>query len=114
MSNPFDALSGMGGMGGIGAMIGQMQQQMKAKQLEAEAMVHIGEAGGGRVKVSVKGSLEIIDITIDQSLNEDLDMIEDLILVATNNGLAKAKDYMQTSMSEVTAGLPIPPGMLGF
>jgi hypothetical protein len=95
-------------------MVGQMQQQIQNKQAEAEQTIHEGSAAGGKVRVTVKGTFEVLSVSIDESLNEDLEMIEDLLLVATNNAITKAKEHIQTTMSEVTAGLPIPPGLLGF
>ena len=90
------------------------QQQMKQIQAEAEAAEHVGEAGGGLVKVRVNGKHELLAISFADGAAEDLEMLEDLIIVAVNNANQKAQLNLQQKMAEVTAGLPIPPGMLGL
>ena len=108
MSNPF------GGMGDLGQMMAGFQQQMKQIQQEAEASEHVGQAGGGIVKARVNGRHELLDIEFNDEAGEDLEMLADLIIVAVNNANQKAQLNLQQKMSAVTAGLPIPPGMLGF
>lgn len=111
MSNPFDAL---GGLGGLGSMLGGFQQRMQEIQDQVKEQVFTASAGGDLVTVQVKGSLELLSVNIRDGAEEDKDMLEDLIVIATNRALQEAQSQMQTQMAQLTAGLPIPPGMLGF
>ena len=113
MSNPFD-LGNLGGLGGLGGMMASFQQQMQEAQAKAEAATFESEAGGGLVKVVVSGKMTVESIQIADDAFEEKDMLEDLLMVAINNGLQKAQQNMQQEMGALTAGLPIPPGMLGF
>ena len=110
MSNPFD----LGGLGGLGGMMASFQQQMKETQAKAEAATFEASAGGGLVQVVVNGKMEVESISISENAFDEKDMLEDLLVVALNNGLQKAQQNMQQEMSALTSGLPIPPGMLGF
>ncbi len=105
MTNPFDAAV-------LGGMMAGFQQQMKAVQAEAAATVVVGEAGGGLVKVHATGGLTIERVEIDASAADDTEMLEDLVVAATNDALRKAQQVSQQGMSGLLAGLPIPPGLL--
>ena len=86
----------------------QMQQQMQAMQAELKTKEVEGSAVGGRVKVIVTGDLRVKKVTIDPSLlTEDSDMLEDLVLTATNKALEQAQGLAQNQM----AGL-LPPGLM--
>ena len=111
MSNPFDAL---GGLGGLGNMLGGFQSRMKEIQEEVKNQTFSASAGGDLVTVEVKGSMELVAVHIRDGAEEDKDMLEDLIVIATNRALQEAQNHMQSQMGQLTAGLPIPPGMLGF
>ena len=65
------------------------------------------------VTVSLSGKGEMKGLKIDPSLfkEDDVEVLEDLILAAHNDAKAKSEAAMQERMKEVTAGLPIPPGM---
>ena len=114
MSNPFDMFGAMGGMGGIGNMLASFQQNMKTMQAEIAKKEFSAEVAGGKVKVTVTGANQVVAITISEQLQGDVDMIGDLVLVATNQAMAQAKVYSDQQMQSITAGLPIPPGMLGM
>lgn len=81
----------------------KMQEELKNRQVEASA-------GGGMVQVKVSGGQELLEIKIDPSVvnPEDIQMLEDLVLAAVNDGLRKAKEMVQTEMSSLTGGLNIP------
>ncbi|SDN30728.1 YbaB/EbfC family nucleoid-associated protein [Desulfonauticus submarinus] len=80
-----------------------MQEELKKKVVEASA-------GGGMVVVKATGGQEIVEIKIDPTVvnPEDVQMLEDLVLAATNEALKKAKDMVQSEMSKLTGGLNIP------
>lgn len=114
MSNPFDMLNAMGGMGGIGNMISSFQQNMAEMKAQLATQEFSAEVAGGKVKVTVNGANEILSIDIDEKLAGDVEMTGDLVLVATNQALQKAKTHSDQQMQTLTSGLPIPPSMLGM
>ena len=101
-----------GGLGNIMKQAQRVQEELqKAQQKLAEEEV-TGESGGGMVKVVMNGKHEVRRVEIDSSLMEDdKEMLEDLIAAAVNDGVHRVAAKMQESMSGLTAGLPLPPGM---
>jgi nucleoid-associated protein EbfC len=93
--------------------LGDMQKKMEAAQAELSAVTVTGEAGGGLVRVSMNGRGDMRGVTIDDSLMvpKDRELLEDLVVAATHDAKTKADSAGQARMAEVTAGLPIPPGM---
>ena len=93
--------------------IGEMKAKMEAAQAEIANLVVEGRSGGGLVTVSLSGKGELKGLKIDPSLfrDDDVDVLEDLIIAAHADAKGKSEAEMQRKMSEVTAGLPIPPGM---
>lgn len=99
----------MGMMGRLQEMQGKMtEMQEQIAQTEVS-----GSAGGGMVEVILSGKSELRGVKIDPSLlkPEDAEMLEDLLLAAHADAKAKAEAAMNEKMQEITAGLPIPPGM---
>ncbi|MCR9256966.1 MAG: YbaB/EbfC family nucleoid-associated protein [Alphaproteobacteria bacterium] len=102
-------------MKNFGNMLKQAQQmqskmeEMQAKLAEAE---HTGEAGGGMVSVTLSGKSEVRAVKIDPSLMTpgEQEVLEDLIVAAFNDARAKVEQSMQEQMSDLTGGLPLPPG----
>lgn len=86
----------------------QLQEELKDKTVEASS-------GGGMVTVVVDGQQEIRSITIDPEVidPDDVEMLQDLIQAAVNDGLSKAKDMVNEEMSKLTGGLNLPniPGL---
>ena len=111
MSNPFDMLGGMGGLGGL---LGGFQQKMQEIQEKAEAAEFEGAAGSGLVKAVCNGKMEVVSLTIAPDAFQDREMLEDLVIAAVNSGMRQAKDNLQSQLGQLTAGLPLPPGLLGF
>ncbi|MDZ5700154.1 YbaB/EbfC family nucleoid-associated protein [Chelativorans sp. M5D2P16] len=91
----------------------EMQEKFQAVQEEIAALEIDGQAGGGAVKVTLSGRFEMKKLDIDPSLfkEDDVEILEDLILAAHNDAKAKLEAAMQQKTQEMTAGLPIPPGM---
>mgnify|MGYP001638563722 FL=1 len=81
---------------------------MQKKQEEIEATIL--EVDKGMVKVEITGKKEIKSITIDPEVvdPDDVEMLEDLIMVAVNEAIAKADDLMNSEMGKLTGGLGIP------
>ena len=97
-------------MGNLAKMAQQMQAEMARVQAEVEALVIETSAGGGAVKAVVNGSQEVVSITIDPSAvdPDDVEMLQDLITAAVNDGLRQVRDTAAEKMARVTGGLRLP------
>jgi len=93
----------------------QFQSKMSKLQEELEQETVEASAGGGMVNVVVSGKQEVLSISIDPEVvnPEDIEMLQDLILAAVNDGLAKSRDMVNQRMSELTGGMNIP-GLTGM
>ena len=91
----------------------EMKGKMEALQADLANLVVEGRAGGGLVTVSLSGKGDLKGVTIDPSLyrDDDVGVLEDLLIAAHADAKTKSEAEMQQRMSEVTAGLPLPPGM---
>lgn len=84
----------------------EVQKQIENVQNELDDLHISGESGGGMVKATVNGKMELLDLSLqDDILEEDKDMIEDLIISAVNNAITKAQDESQSRMNSVTGGM---------
>lgn len=83
--------------------IGQMQQELETRTVEAQA-------GGGMVRVLVNGKFELVSLSIEKEVvnPEDIDMLQDLIAAAVNEGIRKAQEMASSEMAKITGGLGIP------
>lgn len=109
---------GLGGLGDLGKMMGQMrelQEKMAEVQQRIESLEVEGVAAGGMVRATVSGKGVLKGLDIDPSLltPDDRTVIQDLIVTAVADAQEKATQRAQEEMQSVTAGLPIPPGMMG-
>jgi DNA-binding YbaB/EbfC family protein len=100
-------------MSSIGKLMKQaarMQQQMETIQAQLAARTVEASSGGGAVKVVARCDGTIASIKIDpQALNpSDAQVVEDMVLTATNQALAQAKEISNAEMSRVTAGFSLP------
>lgn len=103
-------------MRGAGNMQGMMKQMQKMQKKMAEAQEELGEkrlegaAGGGMVKVIVSGDKQVMDVIIDPSVvdPEDIEMLQDLIVIATNDAMTKAEELTNSTMGQFTKGLNLP------
>ena len=91
----------------------EMQAKFQAMQEEIAQIEASGQAGGGLVEVALSGKFEMRSLKIDPSLfkEDDVEILEDLILAAHTDAKARVEALMQEKTRELTAGLPIPPGM---
>ena len=103
-----------GGQGG-GQMammkrIQEMQAQMEQKQAEIESTAFSASAGGGAVEVTVTGAHEVKDIKLQPDVvdPEDIEMLADLLIAATNEAMRKADDAMEQAMGAFKNGLGLP------
>lgn len=93
-----------------------MQKKMADMQAELETLEFEGSAGGGLVKVVMTAKNVLKSVKIDPSLmvQGEEEILEDLVLSASNDARNKGERVVQEKMAEVTRGLPIPPGMKLF
>ena len=83
-----------------------VQEKLEATQAELEKLEIKSQAGGGMVVVKVNGKQELLSLKIDpEILTDDVEMIEDLIVAAVNQGLSKAGEESQKRMSGISGSL---------
>jgi len=89
----------------------QMQEQLAAAQAEAAQQVHEGVAGGGAVHVQVTGGMEFLSVKIrkDAVDPDDVEMLEDLVLAALHDAVARVNEAQQSSLGNL-----MPPGLGGM
>lgn len=94
-------------LGNIMKQAQKMQEKMAKVQEEVSEKTVEASAGGGMVNVVVNGKNELISIKIDPTVidPEDVEMIEDLVLAAVNEGFKRASEMMSEEMGKVTAGM---------
>ena len=100
---------GMGMPGNMNNLMKQaqrMQRQMEESQKELEAKEYIAAAGGGAVEVTVSGKKEITKVKLAEEVvdPDDIEMLEDLIMAATNQALRQAEEESAAAMSKLTGG----------
>ena len=101
-----------GNLGALMKQAQQMQENMKRVQEELAKTEVEGQSGAGLVKVTMTCKFAVKKVVVDPTLlTEDKDMLEDLVMAAFNDGVAKAEAVTQAKMSGFTAGLNLPPGM---
>ena len=90
--------------------IRKMQKEMLEAQKRLEESIFTGTAGGGMVKVEVKGDKTILSIDIDEDIlnPEDKEMIQDTILMALNDAMRKVDEETQDVMGAFTGGMGMP------
>jgi DNA-binding YbaB/EbfC family protein len=101
---------GFGGMGNLFKQAQEMQAKLARTQEELARRTVEAAAGGGMVRVTVTGQLALASIKIDPSVvnPEDMEMLQDLVLAATNEGLRLAREMAAEEMSKITGGMKIP------
>jgi len=88
----------------------QMQSKMAKMQEELEKKTLEATAGGGAVKVVVNGKQELVDLQIDPDAvdPDDVEMLEDLVLAAVNQGMREVQEMVNKEMGKVTGGMNLP------
>ncbi len=88
----------------------QMQQQMLAIKEELKGMEFEASSGGGVVKVKVNGEQELTEVKINKEMvdTNDIEMLEDMLLVAVNDAINKSKEEAKNKLGALTGGLNIP------
>jgi DNA-binding YbaB/EbfC family protein len=83
---------------------------MAKLQEEAASKTVIGTAGGGSVTVTANGAMQLVSIVIDPEVVKggDVEMVQDLVMVASNDALQKAREMMADAMKSLTGGMNVP------
>lgn len=90
----------------------EMQGRMQEFQNQLGDMMVEGNSGAGMVTVTLSGKGEMRGLKIDASLvKDDVSVLEDLIIAAHNDAKGKVEYQTNAKMQELTAGLPLPPGL---
>ena len=89
----------------------QMQENMKKVQDELAALEVEGQAGAGLVKILMTCKYDVRRVSIDPSVLDDKEMLEDLVAAAVNDAVRRVEATTQEKMAAVTADMPLPPGM---
>ncbi|MFQ5851753.1 MAG: YbaB/EbfC family nucleoid-associated protein [Candidatus Binatia bacterium] len=104
---------GLGGFGNMGNLFKQAQEvQAKLAQIQEDLARKTVEAssGGGMVRVTVNGQFVLSSIKIDPAVvnSQEVEMLEDLIQAAINEGVRRAREMVSEEMSKLTGGIKIP------
>lgn len=106
-------MRGGGNMNKMMKQMQKMQKDMAKAQEELQEMSFEATAGGGMVKVTANGNKVITDIEIKEDVvdPEDIEMLQDLVLAATNDVLKQVEDKSNDTMGQFTKGMNLPGGM---
>ena len=96
-----------GNMNNLMKQAQKMQRQMEEATKELENKEVTATAGGGAVEVTVSGKKEVVRVKLAQEVvdPDDIEMLEDLIMAATNEAFRKMDEVSESSMSKITGGL---------
>ncbi len=98
---------GMGNMNNLMKQAQKMQRQMEEASKQLEETVVTATAGGGAVEVQVSGKKEVVSIKLAEEVvdPDDIEMLQDLIMAAVNEGIRQIDEISQKSMNSITGGL---------
>lgn len=96
-----------GNMNNLMKQAQRMQRQMEETTKEFESKEFTASAGGGAVEVTVSGKKEVLSVKLSEEVvdPDDIEMLQDLIVAATNEALRKMEEESQSQMSKITGGL---------
>ncbi|QWT45166.1 YbaB/EbfC family nucleoid-associated protein [Azospira inquinata] len=100
-----------GGIAGLMKQAQQMQENMRKAQEELSLLEVEGQAGAGMVKVQMTCAHDVRRVSIDPSVMDDKEMLEDLIAAAVNDAVRRGEELTKDKMSGFTSGLNLPPGL---
>jgi len=97
-------------LGDIMRQAQKLQEEMMKKQEEAKTKTVEAAAGGGMVTAVANGAGQLISIKIEKDVvnADDVEMLQDLILAASNEAIRRAQELVQSDMSKLTGGLNMP------
>ena len=96
-----------GNMNNLMKQAQRMQRQVEETTKELEEKEYSASAGGGAVTVTVSGKKEVLSVKLAEEVvdPDDIEMLQDLIVAATNEALRKMEEESQAAMSKLTGGL---------
>ena len=96
-----------GNMANLMKQAQKMQRQMEEQAKELETKEYTAKAGGGAVEVTMNGKREVLSVKLEEEVvdPEDIEMLQDLIVAATNEALRKVDEESNSAMSKLTGGL---------
>ena len=102
-----------GNMNNLMKQAQRMQRQMEEKQKELEEKQYSASAGGGAVTVTVSGKKEVLSVKLSEEVvdPDDIEMLEDLVMAATNEALRMADEANAELMNKMTGGLSLGGGL---
>jgi DNA-binding YbaB/EbfC family protein len=100
----------MHNIGNIMKQAKKMQEKISRLQQELETKTVEAQAGGGMVRVVVNGKFEIVSLKIEKDVvnPEDVEMLQDLIVAAVNEGVRKSQELASSEMAKITGGISLP------
>lgn len=106
----FNGMGGMANMAGMMKKVQKMQADMAKLQEDLKKRTLDVSVGGGAVSVTVTGKKELAGIKIDPSAvdPEDVEMLQDLIVSAVNEGMRQIDELTEKEMAKITGGIKIP------
>ena len=99
---------------GMGNMQGMMKQAqaMQEKMQQEIALIRVeGSAGGGMVLIKMDGQKNTLSVTIDKEVAGDVEMLQDMVLAASNDAVKKVDEQVQKKMGGMLGGMGLPPGL---
>jgi len=100
-----------GGIAGLMKQAQQMQENMKKAQEQLAQVEVEGQSGAGMVKVLMTCAHDVRRVSIDASVMDDKEMLEDLVAAAVNDAVRRVEQVSSERMAGFTSGLNLPPGM---
>jgi DNA-binding YbaB/EbfC family protein len=99
----------LGDLGNIMKQAQQLQERLSQVQEAVARRTVEASAGGGMVRVVVNGKHEILSLTLDPTiLKEDVELVQDLVIAAVNEGIRNAQKMVTEEMTKATGGLKLP------
>jgi len=100
-----------GGMNNLMKQAQKMQRQMAQMQEELKTKTIEASSGGGAVKVVINGDRLIDSLEISEDVMDDVEMLQDLVMTAVNEGMRQMEELSNSQMSKLTGGMGLPPGL---
>ena len=100
-----------GGIAGLMKQAQMMQENMKKAQEQLAQIEVEGQSGAGMVKVTMTCAHDVRRVSIDESVMDDKEMLEDLVAAAINDAMRRVEEVTKERMAGFTAGMNLPAGM---
>ena len=97
--------------GNMQAMMQQAQKMQEKMQAEVALIRVEGTAGGGMVSIRMDGHKNVLGVKIDPEVAGDVEMLQDLVLAASNDAAKKVDEESQKKMGGMLGGMGLPPGL---